>query len=318
MNRSYSIICPVYNEEGYLPDLLRFLEQCKPVPVQIILIDGNSTDSTVDIIRIWQQKIPQLELIDNPERIVPFALNRAIPLCKADVIVRMDAHTKYAPDYFTKIIETFNNVDAEIVGGAYRTAFKSPFQEAVAYVFNTPLGMGNSSVHNVAYNGYTDSVAFGAWKREIFDRTGLFDIRLKRNQDDEFHYRAKSMGFKIYQSSAIKLWYYPRSDWKSLFKQYFQYGLYKPMVLSKIKTGIRVRHFIPSVFVLYLFTIMPLALFSLLILIPLMLYISLVFIFFFRSRVTKKARFNILLVYPLVHISYGIGFLLGIPLSWKN
>lgn len=295
-----------------MPDLLAFLTQCTPTPAQIILMDGGSTDRSNEIINEWQKQLPQLLKIDNPERIVPYALNRAIPLCTSDIIVRIDAHTKYAADYFAGILETFEKVDADIVGGPTRTAFKSPFQEAVAYIFNTPLGMGNSSVHNVEYNGYTDSVTFGAWKRSIFEKTGLFDTRLKRNQDDEFHYRAKSKGFKIYQNSDIKLWYYPRDSWQGLFKQYFQYGLYKPMVLRKIKSGLQLRHIVPSLFVLYLISVLATAWIFPLVLLPLLAYLVLVGIFTIKSGASSAAKWLIPFAYLGVHLGYGSGFLLGL------
>jgi GT2 family glycosyltransferase len=243
---------------------------------------------------------------------VPFALNLAIPICSAEIIVRIDAHTKYADDYFKNILETFNNIGADIVGGPTRTAFKDTFQEAVAYVFNTPFGMGNSSVHDVAFNGYTDSVTFGAWKRELFDKTGLFDVRFKRNQDDEFHYRARSLGFKIYQNSDIKLWYYPRNTIRGLFKQYFEYGLYKPLVLKKNKSGLSIRHLVPTIFVLYLLSLYIVLSWSWYFIIPLILYFSLTFYFALKATSSIKAKLFIPLVYPIVHLGYGIGFILGL------
>jgi succinoglycan biosynthesis protein ExoA len=314
---SYSIICPIYNESGYLPELLSFLSQCQPEPLQIILIDGGSIDNSREIILKWKEKLPQLQLICNPERTVPYALNLAIPICSAEIIIRIDAHTKYADDYFKNILETFNNTGADIVGGPTRTAFKDSFQEAVAYVFNTPLGMGNSSVHDVDFNGYTDSVTFGAWKREIFEKTGLFDVQFKRNQDDEFHYRARSLGFKIYQNSDIKLWYYPRNAMRGLFKQYFEYGLYKPLVLKKNKSGLSLRHLVPSLFVIYLLSLIILLFWSWVAFLPLTIYFSLAIYFAIKAKSSMIPRLYIPLVYPIVHLGYGIGFILGLRKKLK-
>lgn len=311
-HKTYSIICPVLNESEYIEDLIDFLGNVSPPADEIFFIDGMSTDGTRSIIKNAKQKWPKIQLIDNPDKLVPFALNHAIPLCTSDIIVRLDAHSKYAEDYFEKILETFDTVDADIVGGPIRTTSKAPFQEALAYVFNTPLGMGNSSVHDINFSGYTDSVTFGAWKREIFETTGLFDTRLKRNQDDEFHYRARSMGFKIYQNSDIKLWYYPRTNWKGLFKQYYQYGLYKPLVLKKIKSGLSIRHLIPSLFVLYLVFAILSSWYSPFVWLPFILYISLVLYFTTKAEVSPKARWLIPLVYPGVHLGYGIGFIFGL------
>lgn len=306
-----SVICPCFNEEAYIRGLLEFFISAKPVEKELILVDGGSRDKTKSIIREYQQNHRNIHLLDNPEKIVPYALNKAIPLCKADKIVRLDAHTKYAPDYFEKIIETFENVEADIVGGPTRTACKAPLQCAVAYAICTPFGVGNSQVHNVTYEGYSDSVTFGSWKKEIFTEVGMFDERLVRNQDDEFHYRAKSKGKKIYQNPAIKLWYYPRSNLKGLFKQYYQYGLFKPMVLKKVNSEIKLRHLIPSCFLLY-FMSLPLAVISPLWLIPLALYLLLDVFFSLRAKGGLKVKLAALLVYPALHVSYGAGFLRGL------
>ena len=311
-NISYSIICPVFNEGAYIKNLLELLLTIHPKPKEVFIVDGMSTDETRDILSRYAGKLPQLRILDNPKRVVPFALNAAIPLCTSEIIVRIDAHTKYANDYFEKILKTFTTTDADIVGGPTRTAFKESFQEAVAYVFNTPLGMGNSSVHDINFNGFTDSVTFGAWKKEIFEKTGLFDVQFKRNQDDEFHYRARSLGFKIYQNSDIKLWYYPRNTLKGLFKQYFEYGLYKPLVLKKNKSGLSIRHLVPTIFVLYLFSLYLLLSWSWYFMIPLILYISLIFYFALKATSSFKAKLHIPLVYPIVHLGYGIGFILGL------
>jgi glycosyltransferase involved in cell wall biosynthesis len=309
---SYSIVCPVYNEINYIENLLSFLKAVSPQPEEIFFIDGMSNDGTRAIIEREALKQSRIKLIDNEKKTVPYALNKAIPMCNSDIIVRIDAHSKYSSNYFNEILETFSKVDAEIVGGPTRTAFNGPFQEAVAYVFNTPLGMGNSSVHDVNYTGYTDSVTFGAWKKEIFSKIGLFDLRFKRNQDDEFHYRAKENGFKIFQNSNIKLWYFPRNTLKGLFLQYFEYGLYKPMVLKKNRGGIKLRHIIPSLFVLFLFSLFFAINYSFLITIPLFIYLALILYFMSKSNVSFKSKFLVLPAYLGIHIGYGIGFLFGL------
>lgn len=316
MTTNISVVCPIYNESEYIIQLLDFLVESYPKNKQVFLIDGGSKDDTLK--KISQYPIPKeidLILLKNPEKIVPYALNYAIPKCNGQIIIRIDAHTKYDIDYFKNIIETFNQTDADIVGGPTRTAFHNEFQESIAYIFNTKLGMGNSTVHDVNYKGYTDSVTFGAWKREIFEQTGLFDTRLKRNQDDEFHYRARSLGFKIYQHPEIKLYYYPRSNIKGLFKQYFEYGYFKPMVLRKIKSEIKLRHLISSIFILYMLTLilsLIIKLNSILLFIPLLLYFVLVFYYSINNNNSLKAKLISFIAYPTIHISYGIGFILGL------
>lgn len=314
--RTFSIVCPIRNEENYIGNLLKFLETVQPKPKEVILIDGISEDDTLNIIDLCLQKstLP-VTIISNQKKTVPFALNLAIPLCTSDIIVRIDAHSEYDIEYFKKILETFDETDADIVGGPTRTTFRNIFQESVAYIFNTNLGMGNSSVHNVDFKGYTDSVTFGAWKKSIFETTGFFDVNLKRNQDDEFHYRAKSLGFKIFQNPDIKLFYYPRSTLKGLFKQYFEYGLFKPIVLQKIKSEIKLRHIIPSFFVGYLTFLLLLRFFgqiNFFFWIPLFLYFTIVLFYSFNNALILKAKIISFFAYPAIHIGYGLGFLIGL------
>jgi glycosyltransferase involved in cell wall biosynthesis len=307
-----SIVCPVYNEEKYLPQLLAFLDSAEPSEKQIIFIDGGSTDHSRKLINSFKWKNNACQLLINTNRTVPYALNMAIPLCNHEIIVRLDAHSRYAENYFMQILKVFSETDADIVGGPTRTAFLNTFQEAVAYMFITPLGMGNSSVHNINYEGYTDSVTFGAWKRSIFEKTDLFDVTLKRNQDDEFHYRARSLGFKIYQHPKIELYYYPRDTWKGLWMQYFEYGYYKPDVLRKVSSEIKLRHLVPAAFVLYLFSLPISGYVGIVWLIPLTAYLIAIFFFSLFSSISFSARLFCLLAYPTVHIAYGTGFILGI------
>ena len=306
-----SVICPLLNEEKYIRQLISFLKDAEPKDKEIIFVDGGSTDKTLELIVHEQSVHRNITLIHNPARVVPQALNLAIPVCQAEIIVRIDAHCKYDQNYFTKILETFTEIKADIVGGPTRTAYNGPIQESVAFAICTRFAIGDSKVHDVSYRGYTDSVTFGAWRKSIFERTGLFDIDLIRNQDDEFHYRAKSLGLRIYQNPDIKLFYYPRDSLIGLFKQYYEYGLYKPLVLKKIRSGARPRHFIPSFFCVYLLSI-PLAFAFNFWVWPLIFYfvLNLFFSFFNTKRVPIK--FILLIVYPTIHIGYGLGFIGGL------
>lgn len=307
-----SVICPVYNEEAYIQNLIDYLVRVNPIQKEIVFIDGGSTDRTIEIIQNYSALYPNIKLLHNPKKYVPFALNIAIENCSSEYISRIDAHCTFADDYFEKIIETFLETDADIVGGPTRTAFHSPFQQAVGHAISTKLGVGDSLVHQLDYKGYTDSVTFGAWRRKIFDEVGLFDTRLLRNQDDEFHYRAKSQGKRIYQHPDIRLYYYPRSTAKGLFKQYFQYGLFKPRVLRKIQTEIKLRHLIPMFFVLYLVMLPLLTWVSALFVLPLLLYMLLITWVGLRHPAPLQVRLLTVLSYPIIHTGYGLGFLLGL------
>jgi succinoglycan biosynthesis protein ExoA len=305
-----SVICPVYNEAGYIKSLLDFFLRAEPAEKEFILVDGGSTDGTRAIISNYSECHANIRLIDNPERYVPYALNRAIQQAKGTIIIRLDAHSEYADDYFIKTLETFADTDAAIIGGPMRAIGKTSFQMAVAHATSTRMGIGNSNFHFDSYKGYTDSVYLGAWKRSLFDDTGLFDEQMKRNQDDEFHYRARSRGFRIYQNPDICSLYFPRSTAAKLFRQYYEYGLYKPLVLKKIKSEIKVRHLIPALFVIYLLSAGMVH--KMWYLLPLAFYIAAALFFSMQQRASLRVKCQTFACYFILHVAYGSGFLAGL------
>lgn len=308
-----SVVCPVYNEEDYIENVLSFFVSAAPAGKELLIIDGGSADRTREIVKSWSERHPGIRLLDNPRKYVPFALNLAIPQCSGSVIVRLDAHTEYAPDYFTSILSAFEKSGADIVGGPMRAVGKTPFQKAVAYCTSTPFGVGDSSFHDEHAEGFVDTVYLGAWKASIFKTTGYFDEQMLRNQDDEFHYRAASKGYRIYLDPSIRSTYFPRNEPRRLFSQYFQYGLFKPLVLRKVKSGMRLRHLVPSAFVGYLLGIPPGIVFlGDYYLLPLALYMLLDLFYAISGRESLQGKTWRFLVYPMLHIAYGSGFLLGI------
>jgi len=306
-----SIICPTYNEVDHIENILKFFIEAPPEEKELLIVDGGSNDGTKTIVEEWTSKYSNIRMLENPKRYVPFALNIGIRSAEGDPIIRLDAHTKYADDYFEQIIKTFNETGADIVGGPMNAVGKTNFQIAVAQATSNVFGVGDSKIHKAKYKGESDHVYLGAWKRKLFDEIGFFDERLKRNQDDEFHYRARSLGKEIYLNPEIKSYYYPRSSLSKLIKQYIQYGLFKPVVLRKIKSEIKLRHLIPSLFSIYILSL-PLAFFSLFYLLPLFVYIFMDIYFSIRTKSNIKIVINSLIVYPVLHLSYGFGFLIGL------
>ena len=308
-----SVVCPIYNEFDYIDKVIDFCANALPADKEVFLVDGGSTDGTIEKIEAHIVKDSRFRLLHNPNKYVPYALNMAIKLAKGDIVVRLDAHSEYDVHYFEEVIKTANDTGADIVGGCMRIAPGSPLQDAIGYATTTVMGVGDSSNHFEGFEGFTDSVYLGAWKRAIFEKTGLFDEQMKRNQDDEFHYRAKSLGMKIYQSKNIKVYYHPRNSFKKLFSQYFQYGLYKPTVLKKVKSEVKLRHLIPSLFCLYLLSL-PLFLWLhwYLMLGFGALYFLAACFFALKSRRPVGVMVRIFCVYPTLHAAYGSGFLAGL------
>jgi len=308
---SITVLCPTYNEAKYVENILKFFSESLPKNKELYIIDGGSTDGTIAIVEKWAKEDNAIHLLNNPHKYVPQALNLGLKSSSGEIIVRLDAHTLYSKDYFEKIMETFEKTGADIVGGPMNPIGETAIQKAIASATSGWFGIGNSKFHDVNFSGYTDSVYLGAWKREIFNDVGYFDEQMKRNQDDEFHYRAKSKGKTIYLNPEIKSTYFPRSSYKALFSQYFQYGLYKPLVIKKIKSEVKLRHLVPLFFVIYLISLIAAIQFPLLLL-PLLLYVLMDIYSSFVNNQTLVVKFASVLVYPILHLSYGLGFLMGL------
>jgi len=220
-----------------------------------------SDDGTREILHRIAVAIPCLRIVDNPQGTTSSGLNAAIRAARGSIIVRMDAHTEYAPDYVRECVRVLEEKKVDNVGGPARTKHEGTVQAAVCAAYHSAFGFGGALFHNVNYEGYVDTVTYGCWRREVFDRIGLFDEELVRNQDDEFNLRLIRAGGKIWQSPRIKSWYRPRAALRPLFKQYLQYGYWKVRIVQKHKRPACLRHIVPGLFVFLLIALPVLALF---------------------------------------------------------
>ena len=201
--RTVSIICPLFNEEKFIERcILSILEQDYPQDkLEVLLIDGRSTDHTADIVRRYTEKYPFIKLLDNPERVVPYALNKGLEAATGEVIMRIDGHCTYPTNYISELVRYLYELDADNVGGVWNTqpANDTAVCHAIALASSHPFGVGGS-MHKIGASKImeTDTVPFGCYKREVFEKTGLFDTDLVRNQDDEFNGRLQNLGGKIF------------------------------------------------------------------------------------------------------------------------
>jgi succinoglycan biosynthesis protein ExoA len=225
---------------------------------EILIADGASNDGTRQVIEEYAARCPRVRLIDNPARIVSTGLNAAIRAARGRYILRVDAHTTYAADYSAQCIAALERTGADNAGGAARTTASGPKARAIAAAYRSKFSTGGASFHDPGHTGWVDTVPYGCWRRELFDRIGYFDDELVRNQDDEFNLRIIRSGGRIWQDRAIHSWYSPRPDYRSLFHQYFQYGFWKVFVIRKHRLPASLRHLIPAAFVLSML-LLPLA-----------------------------------------------------------
>ena len=285
------------------------------------VVDGMSTDGTRAIVQEYAQRYPFIRLVDNPQRIVPPAMNIGIRAAKGNIIIRLDAHAIFPTCYFSELVKYLQELGADNVGGVCRTLPIKDTTEcrAIANVLGSSFGMGNSHFR-VGTNEImeVDTVPFGCFRRELFDRIGYFDEELIRNQDDEFNGRIIKNGGEIYLLPHLVIDYYARDSVKKVYKMFYQYGLFKPLVNRKLGSPATVRQFFPLLFVLGLLLGPLTGLISKWLLVVygavIVLYFALATYFSMKDSRSMKQILLQNWVYFMVHFAYGWGYLNGI---WK-
>ncbi|CAN5830614.1 glycosyltransferase family 2 protein [soil metagenome] len=307
-----TICFPLYNEVKFIDSLIASVIDTAPRDKEIVLIDGGSKDGTLDKIKAWQEKYPNIILINNTATYVSNGFNLAFNNTQSEYIALMGAHAEYPSNYFEKGLEILRSGEADAVGGPLVQKGKTAKAGIIAFCMSSKFGVGDTEFRTSKKRSYVDSVAMAIYNRKVFDKVGLFDETLIRNQDDEFHYRLNHFGYKIMMEPEMESVYYVREDLASLWKQYYYYGLYKPMVLKKIRSGIRIRHLVPAGFVIYLLTLPFLLLLHWIFIVPLCLYFIFATIILARSFKNIKDILFGYCAFVTLHLSYGTGFLKGL------
>jgi succinoglycan biosynthesis protein ExoA len=322
-----SVVLPVRNEEAHIRGCLEnLLAQDYPKHMfEILVVDGMSTDNTRAVVQEMAVAHPEvaIRLLENPAKIVPPALNIGIRAAQGEVVVRMDGHTVPAPSYISACVRALEQTQAANVGGLMQPVGDTPFGEAVALAQSHRLGVGDAKFHYSQEPAYVDTVYMGAFRKAIFEKAGLFDESMVRNQDYEMNIRIRKAGGKIYLDPHIQSTYAPRNTPQKLWRQYFQYGWWRVETLRRHPDSLRWRQFLPAFFVfclIFLGLTSPfLAVSQFLLAAQLGLYglaIMIATIDVIRKpNLSKELRSRILL-FPLslviLHISWGAGFLLSL------
>jgi cellulose synthase/poly-beta-1,6-N-acetylglucosamine synthase-like glycosyltransferase len=217
--------------------------------MEVIVADGRSTDGSREIVERLRERDPRVALVDNPERIVPTGLNRALRQASGSVIVRVDARTEIASDYVRIAVGLLERTGADVVGGPMRPVGEGPIARAIAAATSSRFGIGNAYFHYGREEREVDSVYMGVFRRTLFDRVGFFDEEMVCNQDDEFTYRVCRAGGRVVMTPRLRSAYQNRTSLRTLARQYARYGLYKVRVLQKHPQVMSWRHAAPPLFV---------------------------------------------------------------------
>lgn len=359
MLEKVSVIIPIKNEKDYIEECLkRLITQTYPKEkMEILAIDGMSSDGTREIVKKLEAG-GLIRLIDNPKGQRTSALNIGIKEAKGDVVIRIDARTLISPDYIEKCVKTLNETGADNVGGTQKPIIKSEekgwrleaaereagknrleekdlpqtsnlkprtlTQMAVGIALSHPFGVGNAQFRIGNKSGFVDTVYLGCFKKEIFDKVGLFDEESAViSEDSDINYRICKSGGRVYFNKDIVAYYYPRDNYKDLWKLYFRYGGAKAGNLLKRGSLTALRQFVPIIFLLSLIIMPILGFLNILFLylavgiVLFYLSIDLIISFFAVMKNDHKLSFKnkvllfrgLIPVFPIIHFSWPMGFL---------
>jgi glycosyltransferase involved in cell wall biosynthesis len=322
LNPRVSLIIPCYNEEKTITPLLESIAaQTFPLSdMEVIIADGLSSDKTREKITAFRSIHPNLNLqvIDNPKRIIPAALNAAIQAASGELIMRMDAHTIPANDYVEKSVRDFDAGKGENIGGVIdiRPGSDTWIGRSIAVATRHPLGVGDARYRWTKTAGYADTVAFGLYAKATFEKIGLYNESLIANEDYEMNARLRASGGRIWINPEIRSTYYSRPTLKKLARQYFNYGFYKYRMLQKFPRTLRWRQALPPLFVFSILMLLLISTFWWFARITLLcvaaIYLLILIAGSSKESINQKAP-QLLIGIPLVimtmHFSWGSGFL---------
>ena len=269
-----SIIVPMLNESGHIEHFVEDVgRQDFEGEVELLVADGGSTDGSLELLRVAAKKHGiALTVLENRAGWVSHALNECIKAAGGDLLVRLDCHSRYPPDYLRRCARASEETGALVVGGVIVAEGRTVVERAVACAMDSPFGgigfyrvfspdaglakrvagvFGIPWARTAAADSRveTDTVTFGAFRPEAFRRAGLFDESLRRNQDDEFNLRLRKAGGRVVLDPAIRVRYTPRGSLRGVFRQYYEYGLWKVAVVRKHRQLASPRSLAPVVFV---------------------------------------------------------------------
>lgn len=307
-----SVIVPVLNEALHLEAAVAaILGQDYPLPFDICLAIGPSTDQTEAIAAAIAAREPRVSVVPNPTGRTPAALNRAIAATTGEIVVRVDGHAALSPGYIRRAVETMSRTGAVNVGGVQRAIGRTPFQHAVAAAMTSVAGTGGARFHVGGQEGPVDTVYLGVFRRSALAAVGCYDERLIRNQDYELNIRLRAAGGTIWFDPTLWVDYLPRSTVRSLARQYLQYGRWKRAVLRLHPSSMKLRQAAPVVVTLGVAAGILTAPFA-----PVALVLPLGYgVLVAAASLLADRRRAALVMVALVamHLSWGVGFLTARP-----
>ena len=320
MSKLVSIIIPCLNEEEYISDCLEsILSQSYPQNLlEIFIVDGGSSDQSIEIISTYTNKYEHIYLLHNPDKITPVSMNMGLNKANGDIVCILGAHSTIDHNFFTNGVMELNSSKTMVVGGPVTHNGKNYRGQVIALAMQSQFGVGNSIFRTAQKRQLVDTVAFGLYRKEIFQQVGNFDEALIRNQDFELNQRIIQSGHHILFSPYIKSTYFTRKSLSSLFRQYFQYGFWKVQVIRKNIQSFKLRYRVPLLFVVLgiLLIIGSIVSPQIFLIFKALIVTYFVIAVFFSIHANRWEKPHLLLLTPIVyfilHTSFGLGLCTGL------
>lgn len=315
-----SVVIPCRNEVDYINQTLDSLlnQTLNKNEYEIIVVDGMSTDGTMQILHSYIIKHPNVKLIENPQKNTPVAMNLGIKNSTGEIIVICGAHSFYAETFLEKGLFLLNKYpEYDCVGGPIISQGKNHFSQATALAMSSLIGVGNAKHRFPDYEGLAEMACFPFYRNSVFTRIGYYNEELLKNQDDEFSLRLRMSGGKVFISPQIKNTYFVRSNPSALFKQYFNYGVWRWNVIRMYHLPISFRQLVPSLFIILITVLLLIIPFCNIVwpsIVIFAVYSLSVSTFAFNIFFTKGFRIGINFIFAvlILHFSYGSGLLYSI------
>lgn len=322
-----SIVIPMLNEERHIEDCVQSLlgQDYPRERLDIVVVDGGSTDRSLEIVRALASRDPRVRLVGGPGLNCPTALNRGIGVARGDVVCKVDAHGYVAPDFVRVAVQRLKGDDALMcVGGPIRPVARSLIARSNSLARASRFGVGRGVNTLASHDQLVETVQCGAYRRSVFDEVGGFDENLQFGEDEEMNWRIIQAGYRILFTPAMHFYYFPRQSFRSFFLQYYRYGRVRLRVVMKHPRFLSLKHLVPSAFVVSVVVVLAA--------IPLCplgkpLFLALLLVYALGSLIASIAIASregpaLLLTLPVsfacLHFGYGLGWLSGWRECWSE
>jgi succinoglycan biosynthesis protein ExoA len=315
-NELVTVIIPARNEEHFIRPCLDSVLSQDYKDIQVVVVDGDSEDTTREVVSGYAEADPRVELLVNPRRSIPTSLNLGLGAARGRYLVRVDAHSTVPEGYVGDAVSRLESGRWGGVGGRKDGVGVTPEGRAIAAALGSPFGVGNSIYHHGVRAQEVDHIPFGAYPIALAREMGGWDERIEANEDYEFDYRLRQAGHRLLFDPELRIDWHCRQSLSDLWRQYRRYGRGKAVVVALHPRSLSPRHVLPPGFVLVLGAASMIGLrrpaVAVAILSPYLVALTIASAATGKRVPDRTARAYVPLTFPVMHVAYGCGFLEGL------